>query len=162
MLGTASLVFVVLRLTGDPAMMVAPPGATLDDLAAIRRDLGLDRSIAAQYVEFLSKLAVGDLAESFRYRRPALEIVTERPLEAWVAPTNLGSMRVNERPLVLGVSRKSFIGKVLGSAAMEDRSWPTVALTSAPATKPRSSTRTAATARPQISSARGSGRNDST
>ena len=78
MLGTASLVFVVLRLSGDPAMMVAPPGATLDDLAAIRRDLGLDRSIAAQYVEFLSKLAVGDLAESFRYRRPALEVVTER------------------------------------------------------------------------------------
>ena len=76
MLGTASLVFVVLRLTGDPAMMVAPPGATLDDLAAIRRELGLDHSIGVQYVEFLRKLAVGDLAESFRYRRPALEIVT--------------------------------------------------------------------------------------
>ena len=78
MLGTASLVFVVLRLTGDPAMMVAPPGATIDDLAAIRRDLGLDRSTAVQYVEFLRTLAVGDLAESFRYRRPALEIVMER------------------------------------------------------------------------------------
>jgi dihydropteroate synthase len=34
------------------------------------------------------------------------------------------------RPLVVGVSRKSFIGKVLGSSAMEDRAWPTVALTS--------------------------------
>ena len=34
------------------------------------------------------------------------------------------------RPLMLGVSRKSFIGKVLGSARMEDREWPTVALTS--------------------------------
>src|SRR6185503_17882433 len=78
MLGTATLVFVVLRLTGDPAMMVAPPGATLDDLAAIRRELGLDRSTGLQYVEFLRKLAVGDLAESFRYRRPALEIVGER------------------------------------------------------------------------------------
>jgi ABC-type dipeptide/oligopeptide/nickel transport system permease component len=78
MLGTATLVFVVLRLTGDPAMMVAPPGATLDDLAAIRRELGLDHSIGMQYVEFLRKLAVGDLAESFRYRRPALEIVSER------------------------------------------------------------------------------------
>jgi peptide/nickel transport system permease protein len=78
MLGTASLVFVVLRLTGDPAMMVAPPGATLDDLAAIRRELGLDHSIGVQYVEFLRKLAVGDLAQSFRYRRPALEIVGER------------------------------------------------------------------------------------
>ncbi len=43
---------------------------------------------------------------------------------------NLASMRVGERPLVLGVSRKSFIGTVLGTAAAEDRAWPTVALTS--------------------------------
>lgn len=43
---------------------------------------------------------------------------------------SLGSTRVEERPLVCGVSRKSFIGKVLGGAAMEDRAWPTVALTS--------------------------------
>ena len=34
------------------------------------------------------------------------------------------------RPVLLGVSRKSFIGKVLGSSRMEDREWPTVALTS--------------------------------
>jgi peptide/nickel transport system permease protein len=78
MLGTASLVFVVLRCSGDPAMMVAPPQATLDDLQAIRRELGLDRPMAAQYVEFLKKLAVGDLAQSFRYRRPALEVLGER------------------------------------------------------------------------------------
>jgi dihydropteroate synthase len=31
--------------------------------------------------------------------------------------------------LAVGVSRKGFIGKVIGSAAMEDREWPTVALT---------------------------------
>ncbi len=43
---------------------------------------------------------------------------------------NLDSMRVGGRPLVLGVSRKSFLGKVLGSDAMADRAWPTVALTS--------------------------------
>ena len=43
---------------------------------------------------------------------------------------NLDSMRVEGRPLVLGVSRKSFLGKVLGSDALADRSWPTVALTS--------------------------------
>lgn len=43
---------------------------------------------------------------------------------------NLASMRVAGRPLVLGISRKSFIGKVLGSPALEDREWPTVALTS--------------------------------
>lgn len=43
---------------------------------------------------------------------------------------NLDAMRVGGRPLVLGVSRKSFLGKVLGSEALDDRSWPTVALTS--------------------------------
>ena len=43
---------------------------------------------------------------------------------------NLESLRVSDRPLVLGVSNKSFIGKVIGSEAMEDRFWPTVALTS--------------------------------
>jgi dihydropteroate synthase len=43
---------------------------------------------------------------------------------------NLDSMRVAERPFVLGVSRKSFLGKVTGSDAMEDRLWPGVALTS--------------------------------
>lgn len=36
-----------------------------------------------------------------------------------------------ERPLLIGVSRKSFIGKILGSHSVADRSWPTVALTSA-------------------------------
>ncbi|MFN0128704.1 MAG: dihydropteroate synthase [Verrucomicrobiales bacterium] len=33
------------------------------------------------------------------------------------------------RPVLLGISRKSFIGKVLGSEALADRAWPTVALT---------------------------------
>ena len=43
---------------------------------------------------------------------------------------NLASMRIGGRPLVLGISRKSFIGSVLGSPSLEDRAWPTVALTS--------------------------------
>jgi dihydropteroate synthase len=48
---------------------------------------------------------------------------------------NLDSMRVSGRPLVLGVSRKSFIGKVLGDGALDARMWPTVALTSYGATR---------------------------
>ena len=42
----------------------------------------------------------------------------------------LSSLRVDDRPLLLGVSRKSMIGKIIGSDRMEDRDWPTVALTS--------------------------------
>lgn len=43
---------------------------------------------------------------------------------------NLGEIGSIGRPLAVGVSRKSFLGAVTGAAAMEDRAWPTVALTS--------------------------------
>jgi dihydropteroate synthase len=41
----------------------------------------------------------------------------------------LPELRVHERPLVVGVSRKSFLGKVIGSDDMADRTAPTVAMT---------------------------------
>lgn len=42
---------------------------------------------------------------------------------------NIESLRVENRPLIVGVSRKSFIGKILGSEKMEDRFGPTAAIT---------------------------------
>jgi len=41
----------------------------------------------------------------------------------------LPELQIAGRPLLLGVSRKSFIGRVLGSDDLADRSWPTVAIT---------------------------------
>ena len=43
---------------------------------------------------------------------------------------SLSEISVAGRPLLLGVSRKSFIGRVLGDLDLEVREWPTVALTS--------------------------------
>ncbi len=42
---------------------------------------------------------------------------------------NLADLRVHDRPLVVGVSRKAFLGKVIGSAEMSERLAPTIALT---------------------------------
>jgi dihydropteroate synthase len=42
---------------------------------------------------------------------------------------SLPALRLPGRPFVLGVSRKSSIGKLLGDDRMESRAWPTVALT---------------------------------
>src|SRR5438445_8845968 len=42
---------------------------------------------------------------------------------------NLGALRVDERPLVVGVSRKSFLAKLIGSLEMSDRLASVVALT---------------------------------
>lgn len=43
---------------------------------------------------------------------------------------SLDRLAVEDRPLLLGVSRKSFLGKLLGSDEIGDREWPTVAVTS--------------------------------
>jgi len=42
---------------------------------------------------------------------------------------HLEGLRVHDRPLVVGVSRKSSLAKMIGSKAMEDRLAPTIALT---------------------------------
>jgi dihydropteroate synthase len=42
---------------------------------------------------------------------------------------NLAQLRVHDRPLVVGVSRKSSLGKMIGSDAMSDRLAPTIAFT---------------------------------
>lgn len=44
---------------------------------------------------------------------------------------SLDEISVGGRPLLLGVSRKSFIGRVLATADLEAREWPTVAITAA-------------------------------
>jgi dihydropteroate synthase len=42
---------------------------------------------------------------------------------------NLGHLRIHDRPLVVGVSRKSFLGKIIGSTDINDRLGPTIAFT---------------------------------
>jgi dihydropteroate synthase len=42
---------------------------------------------------------------------------------------NLPRLRIHDRPIVVGVSRKSFLGKMIGSTEMSDRLAPTIAFT---------------------------------
>ena len=49
----------------------------------------------------------------------------------WELIENLSGLCIRHRPLLLGVSRKSFIGARLGDTDSSHRSWPTVALTAA-------------------------------
>ncbi len=42
---------------------------------------------------------------------------------------NLPRLRIDDRPLVVGVSRKSFLAKVIGSSEISDRIAPTIAMT---------------------------------
>lgn len=76
--GLTIIIFVVIRLRGDPVMQFVPPDASPADIEIIRRAYGFDRPLSEQYLSFVIKALQGDFGESFRYRQPALPLVLER------------------------------------------------------------------------------------
>ena len=72
------IIFLLVRLTGDPTVLLVEPGASKEDMAAIRVQLGLDRPIWVQYGQFVSSIVRGDLGHSFYYRTPVLELYMSR------------------------------------------------------------------------------------
>ena len=74
MLGVASLVFVIIHLIpGDVASIIAGERATPEQLAHVRRALGLDRPLTVQYLDWLSKVVRGDLGISLVSGRTVME-----------------------------------------------------------------------------------------
>lgn len=77
-LGLLTLVFFAARLTGDPAAMMLPLGASESQIAAYRELAGLNRPLYVQYASFLAGVLHGDFGTSLQFNRPALEVVLER------------------------------------------------------------------------------------
>ena len=71
-------IFLFVRVTGDPTVLLVEPGASQADLEALRHDLGLDRSLLVQYGTFMRDLVRGDFGRSFYYRTPVLELYVSR------------------------------------------------------------------------------------
>src|SRR4026208_273428 len=71
-------IFVMVRVTGDPVVLMADPGAKEEDLQALRIELGLDKTYIEQYILFISKLTRGDFGKSFMYRVPVFELYLQR------------------------------------------------------------------------------------
>lgn len=111
--GTMTVLFFLLRLTGDPAIVLAGPDASDEQIAAIRAEYGLDRSLPVQYFAYLASLARLDLGTSLADGSPALEKVltaypatlllaalamtltfaTAVPLGAWLGARRAGAAR---------------------------------------------------------------------
>ena len=71
----STVVFVVMRLSGDPVPLLLPPDAPTSEILRVRRELGLDKPLPVQYLIFLSNLAHGDFGRSIHFREPALDVV---------------------------------------------------------------------------------------
>jgi peptide/nickel transport system permease protein len=81
LLGMSLVIFVLLRLApGDIVDILFSTGGYVnaEERKAIMKELGIDKPLATQYVEWLKNFVTGDLGKSYRYDQPAWEII--RPL----------------------------------------------------------------------------------
>src|SRR2546423_3967478 len=66
-------------LPGDLAYTILADQATPENLAALRRDMGLDQPIWWRYFSWLGHVLQGDFGRSFRTGQTVLQAVSERP-----------------------------------------------------------------------------------
>ena len=76
--GVLTIVFFVMRLSGDPTLLLVPEGASAEQVAQLRAALGFDRPLAVQYLAYVGDLARLELGESLVQRAPVAGIVGER------------------------------------------------------------------------------------
>ncbi|MCA9858242.1 MAG: ABC transporter permease [Thermomicrobiales bacterium] len=76
--GVSIVVFVLVRITGDPTALLVSADARPEDIERYRTSLGLDRPWHEQYLHFVGHALRGDFGNSFRHREPAIALVLER------------------------------------------------------------------------------------
>lgn len=80
-IGVSLLVFIVLKMTpGDPARVVAGAEADEATVQEIREELGLNKPLLQQYVDYMGGLLHGDMGKSYTTGKPVFsEILSRMP-----------------------------------------------------------------------------------
>jgi ABC-type dipeptide/oligopeptide/nickel transport system permease component len=73
-----SIIFALVRLTGDPVTMKAEAGADAAYVAQLRQNWGLDQPLYWQYLSFVGRLLQADFGHSFEKSLPVRDIYFER------------------------------------------------------------------------------------
>ncbi len=78
LLGLTVILFVLLRIGGDPVAHLVDPEASVEEVAKVRAIYGFDRPLPEQYFRQLGLILRGDFGDSFRFRTAAMPLVLER------------------------------------------------------------------------------------
>ncbi len=80
LIGVSIIVFTIMHvIPGDPVrLLFAGTGATEEQVQAMRHELGLDRPLVVQYLDYMAKAVRGDFGQSLHFKQPVLELILER------------------------------------------------------------------------------------
>jgi len=128
LLGVSFVVFFILHLTGDPALVLLSPDASPEDVRRFREAMGFNDPFLVQYWRFLSGAVRGDFGQSVRHGEPAFHLVVERmPATFELAGAGLGLALVLAIPagIVSAVRRNSLLDYASTVVALLGQSMPT-------------------------------------
>ena len=72
------IIFLMVRLTGDPALLMLPPDAGIEALEALQPAMGTDKPLVVQYGLFINDYAHGSFGDSLRSKTPVSELISDR------------------------------------------------------------------------------------
>jgi peptide/nickel transport system permease protein len=128
LLGVSFVVFAILYLTGDPALVLLPPDASADDVKRFREAMGFNDPFFVQYGRFLKGALQGDFGQSVRHGEPAFGLVLERmpaTFELAGAALLLALMLAIPAGIVSAVRRNTPLDYVSTVVALFGQSLPT-------------------------------------
>ncbi|THB75244.1 MAG: ABC transporter permease, partial [Desulfobacteraceae bacterium] len=76
--GVLFIVFFMLQMTGDPVSLLISRHASPEEVEALREELGFNRPLPVQFIDFVSGAVVGDFGKSLRHQRPAMDLILDR------------------------------------------------------------------------------------
>jgi peptide/nickel transport system permease protein len=121
------VVFWVVRLSGDPVLLMLPADAGQQDIQRLRESLGFDQPVHIQLWRFMERVLTGDFGTSLRFQEPALALVLDRlPSTALLALTALAISTLIAIPLgvLSAVRRDSLWDRAAMGAALLGQSMP--------------------------------------
>lgn len=125
--GAVALIFVLTRITGDPATLMSPPGASEEQIENTRRLLGTDRSLPEQFVSFVGDAVTGDLGQSYYFHQDVLDLVGSRvgaTVQLALAALGLAVLVGVPAGLLAAFKRASLIDRGLVTGAMLGQAIP--------------------------------------
>ncbi len=128
LLGLTLVVFLVSRLSGDPASLLLSVSATPEDISRFREVMGLNQPLPVQYVDFLTNALRGNFGTSFQYHLPALPLVVERvpaTLQLTTAAMLIAAAIGLSAGVVSATRRNSWLDTVTSLFALLGQSTPT-------------------------------------
>ncbi|MBZ9769439.1 ABC transporter permease [Mesorhizobium sp. CA6] len=128
MIAVTAVAFVMFRFVGDPVSMMVREGASQAEKDALRVALGLDKSLAVQFGEFVWRVLHGNLGTSLRYQQPVTELLLARlpaTLELVIVATVLALALGIPLGIVSALKPNGILSRLIQSLTLIGVSMPT-------------------------------------